>query len=69
MDLFFPPKSEIFRPSKASVANIKKKDYLGESKVISTDSEEDCYACFSGIKDKVIEQKVFRNFTMDICVT
>jgi len=26
--------------------------------VISTDSEEDCYACFSGIKDKVNEQKV-----------
>ena len=56
--MFYPPQSELFRPSKASVANIKKKDYLGEAKVISTDSEEDCYACFSGIKDKVIEQKV-----------
>lgn len=57
IQLFLPPKSEIFRPSKAAVANIKKKDFLGTAKVISTDSEEDCYACFSGIKDKVIEQK------------
>lgn len=47
----------MFRPAKALVANVEKKDYLGASKVISTDSEEDCYACFSGIKDKVIEQK------------
>lgn len=57
IQLFLPPKSEIFRPSKAAVANIKKKDFLGTAKVISTDSEEDCYACFSGIKDKIIEQK------------
>ena len=58
IDLFYPPKSEVFRPAKALVANVEKKDYLGAAKVISTDSEEDCYACFSGIKDKVIEQKV-----------
>jgi len=57
LDLFYPPKSEVFRPAKALVANVEKKDYLGAAKVISTDSEEDCYACFSGIKDKVIEQK------------
>ncbi|XP_066934381.1 NADPH oxidase activator 1-like [Clytia hemisphaerica] len=57
IQLFYPPQSEIFRPAKALVANVEKKDYLGASKVISTDSEEDCYACFSGIKDKVIEQK------------
>jgi len=58
IQLFAPPKSEIFRPSKAAVANIKKKDFLGSSKVISTDSDKDCYACFSGIKDKVNEIKV-----------
>lgn len=54
---FVPPQSELFRPSKAAVANIQKKNYLGTAKVISTDSEKDCYACFSGIKDKVIEKK------------
>ena len=50
LDPIGPPKSEIFRPPKALLANIKGKDYLGKAKVISHQDEGDSYACFSGKK-------------------
>jgi len=50
---FNPPQSQIFRPPKSYVNNLKKKDYLGKSKVLSTENEE-IYACFSGIKKDII---------------
>ena len=52
-----PPKNEIFRPPRALMANIKKKDYLGTAKVVSTQDAEDCYACFSGIQMKKKEEE------------
>ncbi|XP_065655156.1 MATH and LRR domain-containing protein PFE0570w isoform X1 [Hydra vulgaris] len=46
--LFTPPSSAIYRPSKLSINNYKKKDYLGKAKVIAAENEESLYTCFSG---------------------
>lgn len=53
---FIPPQSEIFRPPKAAVDNLKKKNYLGKSKVISTENTDEIYACFSGLKETQTKQ-------------
>eukprot|EP00111_Clytia_hemisphaerica_P006359 TCONS_00018427-protein len=49
---FIPPQSEIFRPPKAAVKNLKRKDYLGTAQVISTQNNDEIYACFSGVKNR-----------------
>ena len=50
LDPIGPPRNKIFRPPKALVANIKGKDYLGKSKVISHSDVGDIYPCFSGLQ-------------------
>jgi len=51
---FNPSQSQIFRPPKSYVNNLKKKNYLGKSKVLSTENTDEIYACFSGIKQDII---------------
>ena len=47
---FTLPQHLIFRPSPKVVNQLRKKDYLGKSKVLCTENTEEIYACFSGIK-------------------
>ncbi|XP_065647732.1 uncharacterized protein LOC100212833 isoform X3 [Hydra vulgaris] len=55
--LFSPPSSAIYRPSKLSINNYKKKDYLGKAKVIAAENEESLYTCFSGKELQATQSK------------
>lgn len=55
---FTPPQSEIFRPPRDAVKNLKKKDFLGKARVISTVNTEEIYSCFSGVRDRRNEQNL-----------
>lgn len=56
--LFSMPLSKLFKPSQSFVSNAKKKNYLGEAQVISTENDEKIYACFSGIKSNMQLKKI-----------
>ncbi|XP_066917601.1 NADPH oxidase activator-like [Clytia hemisphaerica] len=40
----------LFKPNKASIQNVNKKNYLGQAKVVSTENTEEIYSTFSGKK-------------------
>ncbi|XP_046328363.2 neutrophil cytosol factor 2-like [Haliotis rufescens] len=48
--LEFPIKELVFRPAKSLVANLQKKDFLGQAKVVSSMSRHDKFVGFEGAR-------------------